>query len=375
MSVFKVDPPEDDSKDFAEQAIGSLEVPKSTVTGAPSFQWHVGVYSKRWAPYMQTCGGSLVKRDFVISGSSPVLLPGTSAPSFQWHVGVYSKRWAPYMQTCGGSLVKRDSVISAAHCFWDDATGQQPASHFAVAGGKLFRLFCPQVSQIYLPVRFRGGATSFQEDIAVLLLSTSFTYTPGVQPVCVNFDAQFQEEQLQPENMGTVLGWGLTEENGTPSQRLTYLDLPYVGVDECFADSEPSFHKYITSDKICAGDTVTGKALCRGDSGGGFVIYSGDLPYLHGVASAAAANKNLCNAFAIATFTSVYPLRAFLTRLIPGIDKECTPEATVSPDRINLDLETEDIGTAGPVVAKTNVTNLPYFPYPSNFVCNCNCKP
>ncbi|XP_063371635.1 uncharacterized protein LOC134659858 [Cydia amplana] len=319
-------------------------------------------------------------------GSTPVpTLPGTSAPVFQWHVGVYSKRWAPYMQICGGSLVKRDFVISAAHCFWEDEGGQQRASQFAVAGGKLFRPWNntqdtyaqhSDVSEIILPARFRGGTTSFQDDMAVLRLSTPFTYAPGVQSVCVDFDRQFEVKQLQAGNIGTILGWGLTEKNGNPSQRLTYLDLPYIDVDKCFADSEPSFHKYITSDKICAGDIYTGKALCRGDSGGGYVLYSSEIPYLHGVASTAAGDDNLCNAFAIAAFTCLYAHRAFLRDNIPNIDKECVkPETTTQPaQRVNVETA---LGTAG-VVGTTGApvyTNMPYFPYPNHFVCNCNCQP
>ncbi|XP_061725879.1 uncharacterized protein LOC133531588 isoform X2 [Cydia pomonella] len=320
-------------------------------------------------------------------GSSPVpTLPGTSAPSFQWHVGIYSKRWAPYMQICGGSLVKRDFVISAAHCFWDDVGGQQPASQFAVAGGKLFRPWNntqdtyaqhSDVSEIILPVRFRGGATSFQDDIAVIRMSTAFTYAPGVQSVCVNFDKEFDMKQLQPGNIGTILGWGLTKANGTPSQRLTYLELPYIDVDECFVESEPTFLKFITSDKICAGDTVTGKALCRGDSGGGFVLYSSEIPYLHGVASTAAGNENLCNAFTHAAFTSLYAHRAFLRDNIRDIDKECVkPETTTQPtQRVNVETVLGAVGAVGTTGTPPVYTNVPYFPYPNHFVCNCNCKP
>ncbi|XP_048003752.1 uncharacterized protein LOC125239999 isoform X2 [Leguminivora glycinivorella] len=328
-------------------------------------------------------------------GSRPVLeLAGTSAPSLQWHVGVYSKRWDPYMQICGGSLVTRDCVISAAHCFWDDVNGQQGASQFAVAGGKLFRPWNDtqdtyaqhsDVSEIILPVRFRGGTTSFQDDIAILRLSTPFTYAPGVQSVCVDFNREFEMEQLQPGNIGTILGWGLTEANGTPSQRLTYLELPYVAVDECFAESEPSFQKFITSDKICAGDTVTGKALCRGDSGGGFILYSLGIPHLHGVASTAAGNENLCNAFALAAFTSLYSHRAFLRDNVPGIEKECVkPETTTEAQRVNIDrgvtgdvgsVDTDRVGTVGTTGTPPVYTNVPYFPYPNHFVCNCNCKP
>ncbi|XP_073963743.1 modular serine protease-like isoform X2 [Choristoneura fumiferana] len=261
--------------------------------------------------------------------------PTTNGPSMLWHVGVYSKRFTPYKQICGGTLVTMKAVISAAHCFWSDVEGAMPAEDFAVGTGKRFRPWDflqdnfsqkSQVSAIHIPVRYHDAATSYQEDIAVLLLAQEFTVSQAVRPACVNFDEDFDNEQLKEGNLGTVLGWGLTEEDGGPSQILNFVELPTVSIEECLKSADASFLRYITSDKICAGVT-TGKALCRGDSGGGFVFTeqrgSAPVPFLRGVASTAPRNEHRCNVYALAALTHVRKHRVFLRRYIPSLEDEC----------------------------------------------------
>ncbi|KAJ8705495.1 hypothetical protein PYW08_012541 [Mythimna loreyi] len=234
-----------------------------------------------------------------------------------WHVGVYRKTTRPYLQICGGSIVTNRLVISAAHCFWNDVTKQQPASLYAVAAGKIYRPWNnprdhnaqkSDVKEIKIPARFQGNAANFQEDIALLILTTPFVYHPTVRPVCLNFDLKFDQLQLQPGNFGKVAGWGLTSENGAPSQVLKVVDMPFVSIEECIAKSPPAFREYITSDKMCAG-YGNGKALCKGDSGGGLAFPESergtDRYYLRGIVSTAANNGNLCNSDTVTTFTQI----------------------------------------------------------------------
>ncbi|XP_048003727.1 uncharacterized protein LOC125239976 [Leguminivora glycinivorella] len=254
------------------------------------------------------------------------------APSLQWHVGIYSKTFTPYMQVCGGSLVKADVVLSAAHCFWNDDVGALRPGLFAVAAGKLLRPWENEgeiytqhsdIRDIKIPPRFRGSKTSFQDDIAIVLLTRSLEYAPGVKPVCVSFDLELDQRHLTSGNRGKIAGWGLTEPNGPPSQRLNYLELPYVDIEECLRTAVDSFLKYITSDKICAGDQKTGRALCRGDSGGGLVFNTSTIPYLHGIASTAPRDNNKCNAYAVGSFTHVQAHRRFLVSHVPNIEEGC----------------------------------------------------
>ncbi|XP_063368258.1 modular serine protease-like [Cydia amplana] len=231
-------------------------------------------------------------------------------------------------------------IAGAAHCFWSELDGGAlPAAQFAAAAGKLYRpwkeshdLDAQQadISAINLPARFRGAITSFQDDIAAVLLAKEFVTTVRVRPLCVLFDDDLEADFLRSENEGMIVGWGLTSEDGTPAQTLQSLYMPYVPIEDCIASAEPGFLKYITSDKICAGVT-TGKSLCRGDSGGG-LVFNSDLvfidseeprPFLYGVASTAPRNAHSCNTHARATLTRVLAHRAFLRAHIPDIEDAC----------------------------------------------------
>ncbi|XP_053602777.1 modular serine protease isoform X3 [Plodia interpunctella] len=241
-----------------------------------------------------------------------------------WHVGIYKKTTTPYMQICGGSLVRPSVVISAAHCFWNDESKAQPAKNYAVAVGKLYRPWDDpnddsqkaDVTSIYIPTRFRGSASNFMEDLAVLLLSVSFVYKPHIAPVCLDFDENFDHLQLAEGTIGKVAGWGLTDVNGPASQVLKVVELPFVTYDVCFNESPPNFRAYITGDKICAGYRNNGTAVCKGDSGGGFVIAQYERGkyryYLRGVVSTAPNDENLCNANTITTFTHLIKHAPFI---------------------------------------------------------------
>ncbi|CAH2062410.1 unnamed protein product, partial [Iphiclides podalirius] len=233
-----------------------------------------------------------------------------------WHTGIYSKVTTPYMQICGGSLVSTNVVISAAHCFWQGQL-RQPASNYAVAVGKLYRPWNnprdtdaqkSDVSEIKIPARYQGSDSNFQEDIALVVLTTTIEYRTYVRPVCLDFDVNFDRRQLREGNIGKVAGWGLTAENGEASQVLKVVDLPYVKIETCIAQSPPGFREYITSDKICAG-YGNGTALCKGDSGGGLAFPESDRGtqryYLRGIVSTAPRNENLCNAHTLTSFTQV----------------------------------------------------------------------
>nr|WGN96293.1 setae polypeptide [Ochrogaster lunifer] len=235
-----------------------------------------------------------------------------------WHAGIYRKTTTPYSQICGGSLVSTTVVISAAHCFWSDVDKKLPAKNYAVAVGKLYRPWNDKqdvdaqksdVSEIHFPLRFHGGATNFQEDIAIVILASTIEYKTYVQPVCLNFEYNFERRQLVEGKMGKVAGWGLTAENGVASPVLKVTELPYVEIGRCFDSLPPGFKEYITSDKICAGYNNNGTPLCKGDGGGGLVFPKYDQGveryYLRGIVSTAPNNENLCNANTLTTFTRV----------------------------------------------------------------------
>ncbi|CAK1556053.1 unnamed protein product [Leptosia nina] len=241
-----------------------------------------------------------------------------------WHTGIYSKRFTPFKQICGGSLVSNTVVISAAHCFWEDLTKKQSPEKYAVAIGKLYRPWNDKmdkdsqksdIKSIEIPTRFQGSAANFQEDIALLILTTAIEYKTYVRPVCLSFDYNFDKRQLSPGKLGKIAGWGLTGVNGNPSPTLQVVRLPYVDLNRCIAESPAGFREFISSDKFCAGYT-NGTTLCKGDSGGGLAFPDWEMGveryYLRGIVSTAPNNEDLCNAHTYVTFTQIIKHEHFI---------------------------------------------------------------
>ena len=68
----------------------------------------------------------------------------------------------------------------------------------------------------------------------------------------------------------TVLGWGALHQHGYASTILNYVNLPYVGWEDC---RKAMYPHHVFENMICAGDiTHGGIDACQGDSGGPLVI-------------------------------------------------------------------------------------------------------
>ena len=69
--------------------------------------------------------------------------------------------------------------------------------------------------------------------------------------------------------MTTVIGWGTMRSGGQTAKVLRYVDLPYVGLDDCKRAMRPLS---IFDSMVCAGFLkFGGKDACQGDSGGPLV--------------------------------------------------------------------------------------------------------
>ncbi|XP_073964314.1 clotting factor C-like [Choristoneura fumiferana] len=179
-----------------------------------------------------------------------------------WHAGVYDMTFTPYKQICGGSLISTRVIISAAHCFWKTER-QEAASTYAVALGKIYRPWDEardtgahksDVSEIKIPVRYLGEAGHYQADIALVFMSTPVVYRTYIRPICMDFNEEFDRNQLQNTNSGKVSGWGLTAADGPASSLLLTTDLPYVDATKCMDELPSEFKPHLTSDKFCAGN-------------------------------------------------------------------------------------------------------------------------
>ncbi|XP_067268881.1 trypsin-like [Pseudorasbora parva] len=184
-----------------------------------------------------------------------------TAGSWPWQVSIQSVRLNGHF--CGGSLINKDWVLSAAHCFQSSSMG---------------------TIEIYLGLQSQSGSNPFKEirtasrvithpnfdsltndnDIALLRLSSSVTFSDYIQPVCLAAAGSTFAEDTE----SWVTGWGLLQSGDTQiPDILQEVMIPIVSNIDCnFA-----YGGGITSNMICAGLTQGGKDSCQGDSGGPMV--------------------------------------------------------------------------------------------------------
>ncbi|MFF7885470.1 S1 family peptidase [Streptomyces sp. NPDC020794] len=163
-------------------------------------------------------------------------------------------------QFCGGTLVAANKVVTAAHCMVGETT-----SSVRVVGGRTYlngtNGTVSKVSKIWINPDYTDATNG--DDVAVLTLSTSMSYTPA------SYVASTDTGVYAAGATARIIGWGTTSESGSSSNQLRTATVPIVSNSSC-AGSYGS--EFVASDMVCAGYTNGGTDTCQGDSGGPLLI-------------------------------------------------------------------------------------------------------
>ncbi|XP_030592371.1 transmembrane protease serine 9-like isoform X1 [Archocentrus centrarchus] len=192
--------------------------------------------------------------------------------------------WQVSLQTsgrhfCGGSLINNQWVLCAAHCF-QSYTASDVTVYLGLQSlqGSNTNKVSRSVSQVIIHPNYNSDTDD--NDISLLKLSSSVTFTNYIRPVCL----AASNSTFYSGSNTWVTGWG-TIASGVSlpfPQNLMEVEVPIVGNRKCNCNYGVG---KITDNMVCAGLSAGGKDSCQGDSGGPMVIKQNGLWIQAGIVS------------------------------------------------------------------------------------------
>ncbi|XP_015818761.3 chymotrypsin-like protease CTRL-1 [Nothobranchius furzeri] len=178
--------------------------------------------------------------------------------SWPWQVSIHYST----SHICGGTLINDQWVLTAAHCIltrtlsvWTLYLGRETQA------GPNVNEVSRSVSQIIVHPNYNN--TLYNNDLALMKLGTSVTFTDYIRPICLASSSS----QFFNSTLCWATGWGKLNktENLPVTQPLQQVQVPVIGNKQCSCNYI-STDATITSQMICAGQQ--NKGSCQGDSGG-----------------------------------------------------------------------------------------------------------
>jgi len=237
-------------------------------------------------PSQSTCGKVQVVSDRILGGDQSLL------GDWPWMVaiGYKTKSNDKLLWSCGGTLITDRHVITAATCVAN--IGQLVPYVVRLGDLDLDPNVYDEATPLDVPIE---GITKHERyyqdkkhvnDIAILKLKNSVTFTEFIQPICLPIAPEMKNIDLENKT-AFATGWGsVGSEPGAPANtKLMQIEIPVTTSEECkraYANIESAV---IDHTVLCAGLSDGQKDTCQGDSGGPLMVPKENQYYLMGVTS------------------------------------------------------------------------------------------
>uniref|UniRef100_A0A673M6B5 pancreatic elastase n=1 Tax=Sinocyclocheilus rhinocerous TaxID=307959 RepID=A0A673M6B5_9TELE len=196
--------------------------------------------------------------------------------SWPWQISLQYLSGGSYYHTCGGSLIRANWVMTAAHCVdtsrtWRVVLGDHDI--YSQEGREQYM----SVSNVYVHPNWNSNNVASGYDIALLRLSSSASLNTYVQLATLPPSGQV----LPHNNPCYITGWGLTSTGGSLSAQLKQAYLPVVDYSTCTRSDW--WGSTVKNTMVCAGGASD--SGCNGDSGGPLNCQVSGQYVVHGVTS------------------------------------------------------------------------------------------